>query len=130
MDKETNLQKILRSVRPLHNEGDYVFCEINKLSVIDPVKIIMLIKEQKGYTVIVQKETADQQKLDYSFVAAWISVLSNTSIEAIGFTATFSKALADNNISCNVVAGYHTDHLFVNKKDIFKVIEILNKISE
>jgi hypothetical protein len=36
-----------------------------------------------------------------------------SSLEAVGLTAAFSRALADADIPCNVLAGYHHDHLLV-----------------
>jgi uncharacterized protein len=53
----------------------------------------------------------------------------HSSLEAVGFTAAFSRALADNGISCNVVAAYYHDHLFVNKQDADKAINILNNLA-
>ncbi|WP_367890127.1 ACT domain-containing protein [Rhodobacter calidifons] len=34
-------------------------------------------------------------------------------LAAVGLTAAFAGALGREGISCNVVAGYHHDHLFV-----------------
>jgi hypothetical protein len=48
----------------------------------------------------------------------------------VELTAAFSKALSENEISCNVVAAFYHDLIFVDKKDAEKVIEVLNKISE
>ncbi len=49
---------------------------------------------------------------------------------AIGLTAAFSKALSEVGISCNVVAAFYHDHIFVDKKDVARAIETLNKLSE
>jgi len=43
-------------------------------------------------------------------------------------TSMFSKALSANNISCNVIAGYNHDHIFVNYKDKDLAFNILNKL--
>jgi uncharacterized protein len=69
-------------------------------------------------------------QLSYSFVAAWITLTVHSSLEAVGLTATFSKALAENNISCNVVAAYYHDHIFVDAKDAAKAMKILHILSE
>jgi hypothetical protein len=47
----------------------------------------------------------------------------------VGLTAAFSKALTEEDISCNVVAGYFHDHIFVDKKDAQKALAVLNKFS-
>ena len=46
----------------------------------------------------------------------------------VGLTAAFSKVLAENNISCNVVAGYYHDHIFVMKVDADKAMGLLSNM--
>lgn len=89
----------------------------------------MMFREDEGLTLILRKEITDRLKLLYSFVASRIALSVHSSLEAVGLTAAFSKALSENNISCNVVAAYYHDHIFVNKKDTQKALNILNSFS-
>ena len=66
--------------------------------------------------------------MSYDFVAAWISLDLYSSLDTVGLTSMFSKALSDNNISCNVVAAFNHDHIFVNYKDKELAFDILNKL--
>lgn len=116
-------------MKPEHNSGDYVFCKIEKLDPINLDDIVMFFKENEAVTIILKKETADSLKLDYAIVMSWITLSVHSSLEAVGLTAAFSKALSDSNISCNVVAAFYHDHIFVNKKDVKKAIAILNSFS-
>jgi uncharacterized protein len=127
MNGETNLELLLKTLKPLHNKGEYVFCVASSKVNIDDV--IMSFKETEGTTIIVKKEIADELQLSYSFVAAWITLTVHSSLEAVGLTAAFATALAKENISCNVVAAFYHDHIFVDKKDVERAMEILNRLS-
>jgi hypothetical protein len=127
---ETDLAKILKTLKPKHNAGDYVFCVVNDLNTFNLNEIIFFFREEEGTTVILRKDVADKLNLEYTFVAAWITLTVHSSLEAVGLTATFSKALAEDGISCNVVAAYHHDHIFVPRKDGEKALKVLTKLSE
>jgi uncharacterized protein len=124
---ETNLTTLLQTMKPVHNAGDYVFCSVADACVIPAAEIILLFKEQEGITLIIKKESADAAGLVYTFVAAWITLTVHSSLEAVGLTAAFSTALAQEGISCNVVAAFYHDHIFVDKKDSEKAMAVLNK---
>jgi len=130
MTGEKDLNTLLKTMKPKHNIGDYVFCTTNDLTIVNPDDAILLFKEQEGNTIIIKKELADSLKLEYSFVASWITLTIHSSLEAVGLTAAFSKALSEEGISCNVVAAFYHDHIFVDKKDTEKAMEILNRFSE
>jgi hypothetical protein len=129
MEGEKNLEKLLKTMKPSLNEGDYVFCTINDITTIESSDIIMFFREQEGFTVIIKKELADSLKLEYSFVASWITLTVHSSLEAVGLTAAFSKALSQEGISCNVVAAFYHDHIFVGKNDTDKAMIILNRFA-
>jgi len=47
----------------------------------------------------------------------------------VGFIATLAGRLADADIPCNVVAGYHHDHLFVPTRHSQQALKVLASIS-
>ncbi len=130
MAGEKDLNTLLKSMKPILNNGEYVFCLVSDLAAINPNDIILFFREQEGNTIIIKKELADSLNLEYSFIASWITLTVHSSLEAVGLTTAFSKALSDAGISCNAVAAYYHDHIFVNKKDAEKAMEILNKFSK
>lgn len=130
MSGEKDLEKLLKSMKPKHNSGNYVFCTTKNTDRFNLNEIEMSFREEEGFTIIVQKEIADKLQLDYSVVMSWITLTVHSSLEAVGLTAAFSKALSENGISCNVVAAYYHDHIFVNAKDLEKALEVLTKLSE
>ncbi len=129
MQGETNLQKLLDTMQPKLNAGEYVFCTIKNLDLVDAKKIISFFKEDEGYTIIIQKELADELQLSYTSIFGWITLTVYSSLEAVGLTAAISTALSTNGISCNVVAANFHDHIFVPIKDAEKAMEVLNNIS-
>lgn len=129
MTGEKNLELLLKTMKPHHNQGEFVFCTIKDIRQYEASEPIMLFKEVEGYTVILEKAKADALQLSYSFVASWITLTVHSSLEAVGLTAAFSKALSEANISCNVVAGYYHDHIFVHQKDTDLAMQVLNRFS-
>jgi uncharacterized protein len=129
MSGEKNLRQLLKTMKLEHNSGDYVFCKVENLESINVNEIEMFFREKEAITLILKKEIAEILKLEYSVIMAWITLTVHSSLEAVGLTAAFSKALSEKEISCNVVAAFYHDHIFVNKKDVEKAIEILNAFS-
>ncbi|CAD7966175.1 unnamed protein product [Amoebophrya sp. A120] len=62
--------------------------------------------------------------------ACWIQLEATYSAaESIGLTAVFSRALAQANISCNIISGFYHDHLFIAKQDEEKAVVLLEAMS-
>lgn len=129
MSGEKDLQQLLKSMKPEHISGDYVFCKVENVDNISLSDIEMFFKEKEAITLILKKEIADSLKLEYSVIMSWITLTVHSSLEAVGLTAAFSKALSEKEISCNVVAAFYHDHIFVNKKDVSKAMLILSYFS-
>ncbi len=129
MPGEKELTALLKNMKPTLNEGDYVFCTGKDMKGCDFNNIVMSFRENEGFTIILKQEEADRLQFEYSFIAKWITLTVYSSLAAVGLTAAFSRALTEENISCNVVAGYFHDHIFVDKKDAEKALAILNKFS-
>jgi uncharacterized protein len=130
MPGESDLNIILKTLKPFLHEGEYVFCQVPDQYPVDLNHVISYFKEAESVTIILSKTIADQFKLSYSFVSAWITLRVHSSLESVGLTAAFSNALADAGISCNVIAAYFHDHIFVDVKDARKAMEVLEYMSK
>lgn len=114
---------------PRLNPGEYVFSSVNTTDGMDRADILCEFKEQEGITLILERNKADTYGLLYEFVAAWITLNVHSALEAKGLTAKVATALAKQDISCNVVAGYYHDHLFVPYQEGNKAIDVLKALS-
>ncbi|QCX02193.1 ACT domain-containing protein [Aggregatimonas sangjinii] len=128
MAGETDIFKLIKGMTPRLHSGIYVFCSVKSLQGIDREQTICEFKEREGTTIIIEKHKADELQLSYDYSAAWITLEIHSSLEAVGLTAIISNELAQNNISCNIVAGYFHDHLFLAKNDAEKGMNVLRKL--
>lgn len=115
----------LQSLNPQLNDGKYVYVCVEDGHVVSRSSTLLEFQEEEGQTVILLQDEADRLGLTYSYVAAWITMKTHTALDAVGITATFARLLADHDISCNVVAGYHHDHIFVPYDTRHQAIRIL-----
>ena len=92
--------------------------------------VLMLFKEQEGYTIILKQDLADTYNLSYTYISAWITLSVHSSLEAVGLTAAFSSALSKEGISCNVVAAFYHDHIFVDQKDSARAMRVLKTLAK
>jgi hypothetical protein len=129
MNGENDLNILLKTMKPKLNFGEYVFCTGSDMTYLNDQDVVLFFKEEEGNTVVLQKEVADKLTLQYSFIASWITLTVHSSLNAVGLTAAFSKALSDEGISCNVVAAFYHDHLFVDRNDTENALRILNTFS-
>lgn len=129
MKGEKNLSALMQGMTPKLNAGDYVFVTVKDLTLIDRCDTICEFREAEGTSIIIRKEKADELQLTYDYIASWLTLTVHSSLEAVGLTALFSAELAKHNISCNVVAGYYHDHIFVDKKDAHMALEVLEALS-
>jgi hypothetical protein len=129
MTGETSLGALLRSMAPELNDGAYVFCTVPDINRVAGADVLGSIREREGLTVILERSQAQALKLDAEYVMAWITLTVHSSLAAVGLTAAFARALGDAGISCNVVAGFYHDHLFVGKDDALKAMATLRALA-
>ncbi|MCP1486506.1 hypothetical protein J3D48_002819 [Pseudomonas fluorescens] len=129
MAGETSLTTLLRSMSPQLNAGEYVFCTLPVGQLPSGVQIIGSFREEEGLTVILERSDAEQAGFSFDYVAAWITLNVHSALEAVGLTAAFATALGKAGISCNVIAGYYHDHLFVGQADAERAMQVLRDLA-
>lgn len=108
-----DLDVLLASLHAERQPGAYAFCVLPPGVSPASVDAIGLFREREGVTAILRAETAAAMGLTVVFRAAWITLTVHSDLEAVGLTAAVAAALAAEDVSCNVVAAVHHDHLFV-----------------
>lgn len=129
MAGETSLTTLLRSMSPQLNDGAYVFCCLSDASQLKGLQPLGSFQEAEGLTVIVQRQQAEHLGLPFSYVAAWLTLHVHSALEAVGLTAAVASALTHVGISCNVIAGFYHDHLFVAHADGPRALAVLQQLS-
>lgn len=126
----TDLDTLIRNMEPVLHDGEYVFVTTQNVETIPRNITVCEMKEKEGTTLVLSKSDADSYGLEYSFVSAWITLNIHSALEAVGLTAAFSTALGNHDISCNVIAGFYHDHIFVSTDDKERAIQVLKTMSE
>ena len=117
-------------MQPTCNPGEFVFVTVENTDSIPRTDTLMEFKEAEGITIVLKREKADELNLSYSFIASWITLKVQSSLEAVGLTAAFAAELTKHKISCNAVAAYHHDHIFVAKQDEDKAMRVLRDLTK
>ncbi len=72
-----------------------------------------MVKEGRLTTIVLPVEAAERAGQSTAVQFAWLTLTVQSSLDAVGLTAVVSARLAAVEIPCNVLAGYHQDHLLV-----------------
>jgi len=110
---QTDLATMLASLQVDVREGEYVFVSAARSRSLPLELAHASVLEDEGLSCVLRREDADARGLGYDFVAAWLSLRVHSALQAVGLTAAVSRALAERGIACNVLAGFHHDHLLV-----------------
>lgn len=128
MTGERDLERLLSGMRPVLNPGRYVFTTVAG-DVPAGVTTVVTVAEPEGLTLVVPQRDADAAGLAYGYVAGWITLRVHSALEAVGLTAAVARELADAGLSCNVVAGFHHDHLFVPYERAAEAVTLLEGLA-
>ncbi|HBE70112.1 MAG TPA: hypothetical protein DDW52_18345 [Planctomycetaceae bacterium] len=110
----TDLATLLATLRPALAKDEYVFlhCDARYGEHAELAPIASFV-ESEGLTLVVPRSKADAAGATYDGVFSKITLQVHSSLNAVGLTAAVATALAKHDISVNVVAAFHHDHIFV-----------------
>lgn len=132
-DSAARLNSLLSNLSPRLVDGQYVFvvdssADGDASPPIADDEVLASVVEAEGRTLVIARQTADRLGLAYRFIAAWITLDVDSELDDIGLTAVVTQALASAGISCNVIAGYHHDHLLVPHTRVADAMATLRSI--
>jgi hypothetical protein len=87
------------------------------------------VQEEEGLTIILVQAQADGADLPYNGTFRCITLTVHSSLEAVGLTAVISTKLAQHQISANVIAGFHHDHIFVPADQVESALQALASLT-
>ena len=94
------------------------------------VEPIATFKEHEGLTVVISKQTADAEGMQYDGVFKQITLTVHSSLNAVGLTAAVATKLAEKGLSANVIAAFYHDHIFVQTDVADKALAALNEFTQ
>lgn len=129
MSSVRDLSRLLQQMKPEVQPGAFIFTTSQTPKKAWELAAVTIVKEPEGITYVLPQVVADEENIAYEFVASWIMLTVHSDLEAVGLTAAVSAALADAGISCNVVAGFYHDHLFVPKEKESVALKTLQQLT-
>jgi hypothetical protein len=128
MTGETDLATMLATLDVERRRGVFTFVTGDWPALRDSASAT--IEEAEGTTFVVPVEVARAAGAPVEFEAAWLTLTVHSALAAVGLTAAFSTALADLGIACNVLAGFHHDHLLVPADRAEEAVEALRELAD
>ena len=114
----SDLAGMLAGMAPVLDARGWAFVLVDGAA---PGDAFALIREDEGTTAIVPQDSGD---------FARITLTVHSALDGVGLTAAVATALAARGIACNVVAGFHHDHLFVPRERAEEAVRALAALSK
>ena len=127
MPGEHDLARMLASLDVEQQPGLFTFVTGEWPALRSRAKAI--VEEPEGTTYVVTVADAVEVGAAVEFVAVWLTLTVWSSLESVGLTAAIASSLADSGVPCNVIAGYHHDHLLVPAEQADVALRVLRKLS-
>lgn len=106
---------MLAGMTPVLTDCEYVYCTTHDADLVASAgpKALGLFREDEGTTLILARDDARAMGFDDAMPMRRIVLSVYSALDGIGLTASVAAALTAAAIPCNMVAGFHHDHVFV-----------------
>ena len=127
---ETNLEALLRDMKPEMQDGIFVFCTIAAGEGVPAGLVpVLTFREREATTLVILREEAERAGLAYQFAWRLVTLTVPSALDAVGFLAAITARLAAAGISVNAVSAFHHDHLFVPDHRADEALALLEGMS-
>lgn len=134
----TDLRQLLQSMEPTVDPELYRFCSATRFHAEWAEQAFACVKESEGWSYVLTERLlpapSDLEDLRHQLQSSMksyrcITLKVHSSLEAVGLTAAVSTVLATHQISCNLLAGFYHDHLFVPAEHAELALQLLVQLS-
>ncbi|NCC21185.1 MAG: ACT domain-containing protein [Alphaproteobacteria bacterium] len=130
MTGETNLDRLLKDMTPAMDDDTYVFCtDVERELIAANIPPLSRFEEEEGPAFIITKPEAERAGIPFTYPCRKITLHIHSSLEAVGFLARITDALAKRGISVNPFSAYYHDHLFVPTEKAAECMDVLHALS-
>ncbi len=131
MKRTQFLQDLIKQLSPRLDPNSYVYCTVAnaRYGELEKLKPIVSIAELEGLTLVIPREQAESEGLDYYRVFRRITLEGHSSLEALGLTSVVTSLLAERGITTNVIAGFYHDHMFVPDDRADEAMDALKELA-
>lgn len=132
MSGEQDIDRALAGLEPSLDRHPWCFHRLDSSSPLPSIgpSVMAVVHEQEGVTVIARADAVVPHSIERSMPLARITLSVHSSLALVGLTAAVSVALADHDISANVIAGWYHDHIFVPYDRGEPAISILQALAD
>lgn len=123
---ETDLEAMLATLSVDRRPGVFTFVAVRVPTPGLLAAADAMVVEGELTTLVLPIEAAQRAGLPITVEMAWLTLQVYSSLEAVGLTAAIGERLASRGIACNVLAGYHHDHVLVPSARVDDAISALS----
>lgn len=133
---EKDLEILVKNMSPLLSAEEYVFCKVQKESFAaefcqkESPEFLSSFLEADGISLILRKDLAQTKGLGFEGSFALISCQIKSDLQAVGFLALMTSALASAGIAANAISAFSHDHLLVPWQKRERAMQVLQELSE
>ncbi|MDR9395284.1 MAG: ACT domain-containing protein [Roseovarius sp.] len=121
---------MIAGMAPQADAETYHFCTVAEpVAALHFPEALAVVREAEGVSLILPEAAMRRHGLPADQPMRRITLGVQSALDGVGLTAAVAAALAAHDIACNMVAGYHHDHVFVPEADADRALAILHDLA-